>query len=91
MLLVLRLQVCNSTTSLSLITKFILSFPGLSHLLKDTDFFENDLKNVQMPGSITMIDLTIEAVCDRFDIAMDDENESLLQFVRILIKHSGAR
>ena len=28
---------------------------GLSQLLKDTDFFANDLKNIQLPGTITMM------------------------------------
>jgi hypothetical protein len=64
---------------------------GLSQLLKDTDFFAGDLKCVQLPHTVTMMDLTIEAVCDRFDNAIDAEFDSLLQFMRILIKYSGAR
>ena len=38
-----------------------------------------------------MLDLTIEAVCDRFDLGNENEHECLLSFLRILIKHSGAR
>lgn len=68
-----------------------LAVAGLSKLLKDTDFFENDLSSLPLPGTITMLDLTIESVCDRFDLSAEGDHDTLLQFLKICIKHSAAR
>eukprot|EP01031_Cornospumella_fuschlensis_P008431 gene8431-10391_t len=38
-----------------------------------------------------MLDLTIESVCDRFDLSSEGDHDSILQFLRICIKHSAAR
>ena len=40
---------------------------GLEKLLKDTDFYEGDLRGFPAPAHLTMLDLTVEAVCDRID------------------------
>ena len=71
---------------------------GLTSLLKETAFFEGDLHALppaaaQLPGAstITLLDLTIEAVCDRVDHCLDTEHDTILQFFRELIKHSNGR
>ncbi len=63
----------------------------LSTLLKDSDFFENDLQAIPIPGATTMLDLTVEAVCDRFDYCIEGEHDSLLNFIRILLRHSSGK
>ena len=63
----------------------------LTALLKDTDFFEDDLRALPLPGTITMLDLTIEAVCDRVDSFMEHEHQAILQFFRVLVQHSCGR
>ena len=63
----------------------------ITALLKDTDFFEDDLKALPLPGTITILDLTIEAVCDRVDSFMENEHQNILQFFRVLVKHSSGR
>eukprot|EP00981_Chlorochromonas_danica_P004234 scaffold857_cov152-Ochromonas_danica.AAC.17 len=68
-----------------------LAVAALSKLLKDTDFYENDLSGLPIPGTITMLDLTIESVCDRFDLSAEGDHDTLLQFLKICIKHSAAR
>jgi hypothetical protein len=60
-------------------------------LLKDTDFFDDDLKALPLNGTITMLDLTIEAVCDRVDAFMEHEHQAILQFFRVLVKHSAGK
>lgn len=65
---------------------------SLSSLLKDTDFFSDDLQGVPMyVGSLAMLDITVEAVCDRFDFCIERESDHILSFLKILIKHSGGR
>lgn len=63
----------------------------ITTLLKDTDFFEDDLKALPMTGTITILDLTIEAVCDRVDSFLENEHQSILHFFRVLVKHSSGR
>jgi hypothetical protein len=63
----------------------------LSALLKDTDFFADDLRALPLRGTITMLDLTIEAVCDRVDSFLEHEHQAILQFFRVLVKHSSGR
>ncbi len=63
----------------------------LTTLLKDSDFFENDLQAIPIPGTTTMLDLTVEAVCDRFDYCIESEHDSLLNFIRILLRHSSGK
>lgn len=64
---------------------------GLSKLLKDTNFFEQDLQSLPLPNTVTMLDLAIESVCDRFDLAIEAEYPTLLNFLKVSVKHSGAR
>ena len=64
---------------------------GITALLKDTDFFEDDLKALPISGTITILDLTIEAVCDRVDSFLENEHQSILHFFRVLVKHSSGR
>lgn len=66
-----------------------LAIAGLHSLLKDTDFFAKDLSSLPPIGAITMLDLTIEVICDRFDLSTHDEHIQLLHFLRLIIKHSG--
>jgi hypothetical protein len=68
-----------------------LAFTGLNTLLKDTDFFEHDLSSIPHSGSVTMLDIMIEAVCDRLDICSDKSHESILQFLRTLIRYLSGR
>lgn len=63
----------------------------ITALLKDTDFFEADLKALPLAGTITILDLTIEAVCDRVDTFMEHEHQAILQFFKVLVKHSSGR
>jgi hypothetical protein len=67
---------------------------GLTKLLKDTDFYEQDLQPTSstslLAGTLTMFDVTIEVVCDHFDQAIELEHERILLFLRTAIKHSGA-
>lgn len=64
---------------------------GLTMLLKDTDFFEGDLTQLQLPSTLTMLDVTIEAMCDRVDMCKEAEYPRILTFLQALIKHSGGR
>jgi hypothetical protein len=68
-----------------------IAISGLMKLFKDTDFFEKDLAALPLPATVTMLDLTIEAVSDRFDLSPETEHNKLLEFLKIIIKHSGAR
>ena len=68
-----------------------LAVAGLTKLLKDTDFFEHDLKTTSIAGTITMFDLTIEVICDRFDLAAESEHERIMTFLKTAIKHSAAK
>ena len=63
----------------------------ITALLKDTDFFEDDLRALPLSGTITILDLTIEAVCDRVDSFLEHEHQAILQFFRVLVKHSSGR
>lgn len=64
---------------------------GLHTLLKDTNFYEQDLLSLPLPNTVTMLDITIESVCDRFDLGTEAEHPVLLNFLKTAIKHSGAR
>lgn len=64
---------------------------GLLNLLKDTDFFENELKMLPHSGTVTMIDVTIDAVCDRLDTCVDTFHDKILQFLRTLIRYLSGR
>ena len=64
---------------------------GLTSLLKDTNFFEGDLTNVQQPGTLSLLDVTIEAVTDRLDMCREAEFIRVLAFLQVLVKHSGGR
>jgi hypothetical protein len=68
-----------------------IAIQGLVKIFKDTDFFTKDMENLPLPATVTMLDLTIEAVCDRFDLSPETDQNKLLEFLRIIIKHSGAR
>lgn len=68
-----------------------IALSGLVKLFKDTDFYEKDLMHLPLPATLTMLDVTIEAVCDRFDLSPESDHNKLLEFLRIIIKHSGAR
>lgn len=63
----------------------------LLRLIKDTDFFTEDFACIPLLGTITMLDLSIEAACDRFDSAPENEHAPILHFLKIVIKHSGAK
>eukprot|EP01032_Pedospumella_encystans_P009092 gene9092-10735_t len=64
---------------------------GLSDLLKDSNFFAMDLHRLPAPGTTTMIDLTVEAVCDRFELSADGERDSLLRFLGLLTPYCGSK
>lgn len=64
---------------------------GLVKLFKDTNFFEKDMAALPLPATVTMLDLTIESVCDRFDLSPESDHNKILEFLRIIIRHSGAR
>jgi hypothetical protein len=66
-----------------------IALSGLMDLLQHSDFFVHDL--IQLPiSSITMIDVTIEVICDRIEITIDSERESILRFLNIIIKYAGS-
>eukprot|EP01038_Epipyxis_sp_PR26KG_P012843 gene12843-17217_t len=64
---------------------------ALSKLLKETDFYQHDLKGMPLSGTTTMIDLTVEAVCDRLDLAIDSEHNTVLHLLKVIIRYSGAK
>jgi len=64
---------------------------GLTSLLRDTDFFEADLGFLHLPGSLTMLDVTVEAVCDRVELCRESDFPKVLTFLQVLVKHSGGR
>jgi hypothetical protein len=45
---------------------------------------------VTSAGTMTMFDLTVEAVCDRFELSADGERDSLLRFLGLVTPHCGA-
>lgn len=61
----------------------------LCTLLKGTAFFENDYKCVPLGGTVTMLDLTVEAVCDRFELTSEFHHVVVLHFLKDLIKMAG--
>ena len=61
----------------------------LGTLLKDTDFFEEDLQYPPSDGCTSMLDLTVEAVCDRLDSYSERQHESSLSFLETFIKFSS--
>ena len=67
------------------------SLSALHHLLKETNFFENDLKGLPLPGTVTMLDMTVEAVCDMFDTCSVPDHDAILQFIRVFTKHSSGK
>lgn len=64
---------------------------GLSDLLRDSKFFAMDLVRLPSPGSTTMIDLAVEAVCDRFELSADGERDSLLRFLGQITPYCGSK
>jgi len=68
-----------------------IALTGLTILLKDTDFFANDMKAVSISGSVTMLDVMIDAVCDRFDTCSNALHEKILQYFRTLIRYISGR
>jgi len=64
---------------------------ALHYLLKETNFFENDLKGLPIPGTVTMLDMTVEAVCDMFDTCSVPDHDAILQFIRVFTKHSSGK
>ena len=68
--------------------RFALS--ALTRLLRDTDFFHRDLDYLPEPGSLTMFDLTLEAICDRYEIGCSDEDlDPLLEFLNLTAAYAG--
>lgn len=66
-----------------------IALSGIMDLLQHSDFFVHDL--IQLPiSTITMIDVTIEVICDRIEITIDSERESILRFLNIIIKYAGS-
>ena len=61
---------------------------GLSLLLKDSSFFVDDLSGIPVAGTLSMLDLTVEVVCTRFEFSTDSQHEILLQFVKLVISKS---
>lgn len=64
---------------------------GLSDLLRDSKFFAMDLMRLPAPGTTTMIDLAVEAVCDRFELSADGERDSLLRFLGQVTPYCGSK
>ena len=64
---------------------------GLTALLRDTDFYHSDLTHAHQPGTLTLLDVTIEAVCDRVEVCVDAGYDAILEFLQVLIKHSRGR
>eukprot|EP01041_Mallomonas_annulata_P008580 gene8580-17701_t len=67
---------------------FDVAITGLQVLLKTTNFFSKDLQTVLPLGYRSMLDITIDAVCDRFDAFVDTQSESLLNFIQCVIETS---
>lgn len=64
---------------------------AISTLLERTHFFDDDFTGKPpQPGSITMIQLTVQAVCDRVDICTEAEHDEILKLLRYLVKEHAA-
>jgi hypothetical protein len=64
---------------------------GLILLMRRTDFFEDDLNERKKSSlfSVTMLDLTVDAICDHMEsICQDSHQDKVLEFMSLLIKHS---
>ena len=63
-----------------------MALSGVIDLLQHSDFFAYDLIKLPISTITTMIDVTIEVICDRIEISIDSERESILRFLNIIIK-----
>jgi hypothetical protein len=68
-----------------------LALAGLCDLIQDSNFFVRDLARLPPQGSSTMLDFTVEAVCDRFELTADGERDSLLKFLGLVTPYAGAQ
>eukprot|EP00595_Chromulina_sp_UTEXLB2642_P001168 CAMPEP_0196764042 /NCGR_PEP_ID=MMETSP1095-20130614/5284_1 /TAXON_ID=96789 ORGANISM="Chromulina nebulosa, Strain UTEXLB2642" /NCGR_SAMPLE_ID=MMETSP1095 /ASSEMBLY_ACC=CAM_ASM_000446 /LENGTH=1536 /DNA_ID=CAMNT_0042118611 /DNA_START=710 /DNA_END=5320 /DNA_ORIENTATION=- len=68
-----------------------ISVNGLIALIKDTDFFHNDLTSLPEPNTITMLDVMIESICDKYDMCTESEHILLLNIIRVIIRYSSGK
>jgi hypothetical protein len=66
----------------------ILACQGLMKLFRDTDFFVCDLCILPPSSVLTMLDITVEAICSRFYNCQEAEFDGALQFLKVLVRHS---
>lgn len=76
---------------------------SLIQLLKDTDFFETELKGDFPLGwsfitftkkgwvPASLLDVVVDVICDRLEACLEWETEELLHFLSLMIKHSAGR
>jgi hypothetical protein len=64
---------------------------GVLTLLNNSDFFKVDLDNISSPHQLTMLDMVVEALCDRIDICQKAELPLLLQFIMSILKKSKGK
>lgn len=58
----------------------------ISNLLIKTKFFDNEQFNSTTAYSTTLIDITVNVLCDRFDCCIESECDDILNVIIILIK-----
>ena len=63
-----------------------ISMKCLNELLKDSDFFNADLKVLAGSGCMTFLDVVIEAICDRLESSPENQWQQSFEFIEILIK-----
>jgi hypothetical protein len=64
---------------------------GILSLLNNSDFFKPNLVTIAPPHLLTMLDLAVEAICDRIGLCQKVELPLLLDFVLSLVKKSKGK
>ena len=65
-----------------------LAIASLQTLVEDTDFFDDELSNLGPTLNLSLLDIAIDAVCDRFDCYVDAELDPLLHFLQSVLRRS---
>jgi len=62
---------------------------AVSGLLNNTDFYGDDIGGTPPTGTLTMLDLTVEALCDRCEFCTDSQHDLILPVIKTLIMKSN--
>ena len=61
---------------------------ALVRLLKNSTYFDGDFVCPPQPGTLTLTQLTMEAICDRLELGMAGDIKYILYFFHLLAKRS---